>query len=1734
MEGDIRVMEDLKNQIERGRANFKKSPKDRVSEPYVRARLEGVEELIQKFLKKHESIISKYKEELLDKTSYIQDDVFDCGYESYIVYKGELNAALKAMEPCKSTNSASLDIRKNMIAKLPKITIPDFSGKYSEWSSFKDLFVSLVHDNPALDDVQRLHYLKTQVKGEAEQVIKHIPITHANYTKCWDLLKTRYDNKRYMSNCILKRLFSQRIMNCESAQALKDLLNTTCDCMHELSNLGINISSWDTIVIYIVSSKLDVETRKQWELHVNIACEELPSLDQFKEFLESRFRALEFIEPAKNKPKPNQNNSPKVLHAISNTSQSISCPHCNGAHRLYSCDQFAKEDVNNRQEIVKSLKLCYNCFGSGHTGKYCRLTTKCRICKGKHHTLIHGKSNNPLTVAVATEVSGNDNHLPESSSETNEITNIASHFVTGEVYNQTLLATALIKAESSNGYPQILRALLDQGSQASFISEAAVQLLRLNKIAVKSSISGLGDGQSDLTSKAMVMVNIRSLHDPTFKLQVKAYVLNTVTSVLPEKKFVFPDWEELGRITLADPQYNSPNKIDILLGSEVYCRILKKGLIRNSNGSTIAQDTYLGWVLSGQVGGCDEGKQNCHNVIVNLHVKLEENEFLKKFWELESEPSSIEAKVLTPEEQACEEYFKKTTRRDDSGRYVVKLPFRPDVAPNYGDTRSVAVKRLMSLERRLNKEEKLKDDYAQVLREYTDLDHMEKIPASERKPDIGRVWLPHHAVVRSDKTTTKTRVVFNASSRSAANNVTLNETLMVGPTIQPDLRHTIIRWRLHPVCLTADIIKMYRQIRVAEEDADYQRIVWREDTKDEVHDYRLLTVTFGTSCAPYLAVKALQQVAIDEGENYPLAASRVKTDFYMDDLLTGCQSDTEAVVMYTQMNELLDKGGFKLQKWASNRRGLLEELKENTELDREFGEEDLTKVLGLSWNRRTDDFDYSVKLSSDSAGPQTKREIIGEICRLYDPLGWVSPCIITAKIFIQKLWTAGLDWDDKLPEELLREWERYREELSRLVNFHIPRWMQTTTSDVQVELQGFCDASSAAYAAVVYIRCIAADGKVETHLVTAKTKVAPIKQVSIPRLELCGAVLVAKLLLEVAEVLNVKKSDLHAWTDSSIVLAWLSDHPSRWKTFVANRTSEILNLLDSSQWSYVQSKQNPADCASRGILPSELIENELWKYGPDWLRDNVLPYGKPRAIYTKTDLEAKVIKSHATVTENTCSEVELWSKFSSLRKLIRVVAYCRRFLRLKDPENKSKRITYLTASEIQDSLTCCVRQHQARSFHDEIGSLLKHKNISNKSKLSALNPFLDKNGILRVGGRIERSDLPDGNKHPMIICGDSPVAKLIVADAHEKTLHGGQQLTCSYIRSKYWVTKLKNLVRSHIHGCVGCIRNAARTKTQLMGQLPSCRVTPSKPFLHSGVDYAGPINIRVSKGRGHRSYKGYICLFVCMATRAVYIDAVSDLTSEGFLSVFKRFVARRGRCSHLWSDNGTNFVGASKELKTLLFNERSSFNDDVAASLANNGTEWRFIPPHSPNFGGLWEAGIKSTKHHLRRVIGDSTLTYEEVATVLAQIEACLNSRPLSQLSTDPDDPTVLTPGHFLMGEPPLLAPDQNYEGIEATGLRRWQLTQRMVQHFWRRWSREYITHFFQRYKWNVKTPELKIGDVVLVKEDHLPPAKWLYGRVVAVHPGQDNLIRVVSLKCKNSVIRRPTSKLCPLPINDE
>ena len=492
----------------------------------------------------------------------------------------------------------------------------------------------------------------------------------------------------------------------------------------------------------------------------------------------------------------------------------------------------------------------------------------------------------------------------------------------------------------------------------------------------------------------------------------------------------------------------------------------------------------------------------------------------------------------------------------------------------------------------------------------------------------------------------------------------------------------------------------------------------------------------------------------------------------------------------------------------------------------------------------------------------------------------------------------------------------------------------------------------------------------------------------------------------------------------------------------------------------------------------------------------------------------------------------LIEKFSKLQRLFRVTAFILRFA--SNARGCGTRLVGpLSVQEHQRARTAIHQLCQRETFAEELESLQRGNVLKATSILIALNPFLDPHGILRVGGRLHYAPITPAQKHPVIIGRRTHLAKLICEEAHQQTLHGGVNTVQAWIRQRYWIPRSRTLIKQVLHHCVRCLRLRGTSGQQLMGSLPGVRLQPMKPFLRTGVDYAGPLQIRMAKGRGNKSHKGYIVVFVCLSTKAVHLDAVTDLTSDAFLAAFRRFTARRGRCGQLWSDNGTTFHGADTQLRQM-FKNASKFHNNIVDELANGETEWKFIPPYSPHFGGLWEAAVKSAKSHLRKVIGDATLTYEELATLLCQIEACLNSRPLTSLSDDPHDLTPLTPGHFLVGDSITALPEPFSTQPPYRELSRWKLLTNMRDHFWHRWKTEYLHQLQQRPKWKNRRENLQKGDLVLVKDELTPPTRWPLARIVEIHPGADGLVRVVTLQTASRTINRTISKIVPLPVRDD
>lgn len=518
---------------------------------------------------------------------------------------------------------------------------------------------------------------------------------------------------------------------------------------------------------------------------------------------------------------------------------------------------------------------------------------------------------------------------------------------------------------------------------------------------------------------------------------------------------------------------------------------------------------------------------------------------------------------------------------------------------------------------------------------------------------------------------------------------------------------------------------------------------------------------------------------------------------YVDDFISGCDTVEEAQILQADVVNVFQRGGFNIRKWASNSQRVLDSIPEpNREgvTSLNICRESVLKTLGLFWHTQEDEFHFVVNLSEKPA-KSSMRTLLSDVSKLFDPLGILAPVIITAKILYQSLWRKGLNWDDELPEDITNEWLSLRSKLFELENIKIPRHVGVSKL-CSIEYHGFCDASMKAYSAVVYCRTFY-QGIYNVQLLTSKTRVAPIKTVSLPNLELCGATLLSKLMTKVRVAMELD-AKLFAWTDSTIVLDWLRNNEHK-QVFVANRISIILDHLKPTNWHHVRSKDNPADVASRGICPSMLLEHTLWWNGPSWLKLAIEDW--PTSKNRDHSNHQEIVEIHIAATKIEYDDVlsKIMERFSSLDKLVRVISRCIYFYnKLRKNNNQVYTHTYLTADDHRYSMHILIKHVQLLNYENEIKLLKKSLGLG-KSKIASLYPYLDNEGIIRVGGRLHNAEIHHDQKHPILLPSNHHLTKLVITKVHLDTLHGGVKLTNATIRQQYWVPNARTSIRYIIH-----------------------------------------------------------------------------------------------------------------------------------------------------------------------------------------------------------------------------------------------------------------------------------------------------------------------------------------------
>ncbi|GBL84606.1 hypothetical protein AVEN_191071-1 [Araneus ventricosus] len=1592
-------------------------------------------------------------------------------------------------------NNDALD-KFEIKTKIPPLVLPEFSGKYEEFSSFKAQFDDLITNNIQLSQSQKLYYLRSCLTHDARDLSSNFD----NFESLYEALVTRYDNERLIVDIHVQNILKFEKIQSESAKEIRNMIDCIQKNLRALKALKYEQNKLsDVLLINILIQKLDKESRKSFELfHVS---NNVPTFEQFIKFLEQRESVLLSInrniasgnaKNSTNKNLPNFTNKSSKAFMI-NENKRKSCVVCKkSVHPIFRCHTFLNLSIEERLKLIRLHKICDLCLKMNHKKYECYSQYKC-VCGARHNKLICESGDSTKTVSTeCAKENGKVNktfespHDKDSTSQSN-----ASVLSNCGKRKNILFSTAEIYLHTANNQRIKIRAILDSASNVCVLSKKISNSLGLKKQKIKTPVSGLNGLWQNIEWKVKTFI---SNEDRSFNEQVEFLIVDEITELNPSQTLDITNVEIPQFLNLADKSFYEANEINALISADIFFKVLKHNTYK-VNEEFFFKESQFGWIACGKLQEKEVSKQNQFFLARNDTLQ----DTLKHFFDLEG--LGIRDDPVSNEKDQAMEIFNETVEFKND-RYVVHLSFRKsydELSNNY----SLAKQRFQNLWRRFSHDPELHQQYREIIRDYVEQGIIEEVKDNIKVNESNKplYYLPHQAVRKEGRLTSKTRIVFDAGSHQN-NELSLNDCLWPGKNLNPNLLDLLIDFRLNKTAVCSDIKQAFLQICLAEEHKDAARFFWSNEEpcvhkKPKLHVYRFNRVNFGVSSSPFLLAATIRHHIEKYINDYPDTVLLLDKCFYVDDLISGGKDFEEALQLSRSAKNIMEAAGMDLRKWISNDANLMEQWKKEKfdvyPVDKTISlGVNTTKVLGLSWETHEDylKMDTRSLLEFVSIDKNTKRFILQAVGRIFDPLGLITPFTIRVKCLIQDLWSEKIPWDDPLPPHIEREWKRWCEELPHLENLKIPRLVLDSTLDEDIiELHSFCDASKKAYGAAIYLKSRTRNG-ISVKLVTSKSRVAPLNGVTLPRLELLGALIAARLTFKVGKILNSKRSCVqYHWTDSKIVLFWIKGSKTRWKQFVANRVNEITSLTDPNSWYHCAGKENPADLLSRGVSADCLVtSNTRWWTGAEFLSDPKFPEN-----FQSVDSDLDYL------TENE-------------KETIVFISNCR---------NKVKRPEPLTVEEIRNTENKLI-QHAQISLFDKKGL---------PSNISNLFPFVDEEGIVRVGGRLENASVPYPHKHPAILPKGSKLSKIYFESLHRRLFHVGPLGLLNAVRLKFWPLSGRSIARKTVHQCVTCFKSRPILSSQIMGNLPSERVNISSPFTITGLDLCGPYLVKYKNQRNGTLNKVYICVCICFSTKAIHLELLSDLTSDALIATLKRFTSRRGRCSKIYTDNATNFVGSNSKLKK--FYKLINFPDENLANyFTSEGIDWNFIPPKSPHFGGLWEAGVKSVKHHLKRTIGNLHFTYEEFETIMIQTEGILNSRPLTPLSSDEDNFDVLTPGHDFRGRPISSIPEPFLTDINENRLSRWQKTTKVVQLIWKKWKSDYLNTLQARSKWMAEKDDLIIGQMVLIKDDFLPINNWLLGRILEVYYGSDGKVRVVKVRTKSGNFKRTINKIAVLPID--
>ena len=1659
---------------------------------------------------------------------------------------------------------------------IPKQEISSFDGDPAEYYMFIHNFEVNI-ESKVVDSNSRLTYLLQYCQGKAKRSIENCVLFGSDgYVKAREILQMQYGHPHVVAHSMLDKLCSRNQIKPNDVDALWDLAREVQSCQITLSKIGGHTSTDQLLKIQrILPFRLQGEWAKRASAVIQIGRE--PTLDDMSRFIQNSALTSSTVfgrcvgqypnsELMKPKVKVKGGSGPRAgsfaVTAGNVKQQPVSkpvhvfnakvCVCCSGSHKLEDCHNFKQMSLENRLSLVREKRMCDNCFYPYHYARGCMSKAACTHdgCGKKHHTLLHFSQDSSgsvgtqvkQTAAPTSQTSSNavfestghaNNNTGNDEGNSESLVQVASSFATDSSRVGVYLRVVPVVVKGPDREIETL-ALLDNGSQISLCSKKLFELVGIQgedrplTMSTMNGVKHMDAAESNIIVKSVTGSDV-------IEMSVTAVDNMPVSCTLPSLKDV-SKWKHLSNVEF-HKHCSGNSEVLLLIGADVPEVFWVLEERRGGKKQPYAIKSILGWTLSGPANS-----PSTEEVGVGCFLVTDLMGQVKKFWETDFGDSLLKSDKdvgMSVEDRRAKAIMDDTVTMSD-GHYMLGLLWRsPD--PYLPDNYQMAKSRLSILKRKFLRDKSLHEKYTEVVEGYLEKGFGRVVPQttesqSESKTEL-RWYLPHHPVYHPHKPG-KTRVVFDCSANYGG--TSLNDQLLKGPDFLNRLVGVLTRFREERVAIVADVEAMFHHVRVIERDCGALRFLWwpHGDIAKEPVDHQMLVHIFGATSSPSCASYALRKSATDNASDFDkLTVSTVLNDFYVDDCLESVKTTEVAKRLVSQLCAILAKGGFRLTKWLSNVREVIVSIPEQERAgsvkDIDLDHLPIERTLGVQWNVEGDSFEFHVVLKQKE---ETRRGILSMISSIFDPLGFLAPFILLAKLLLQELCRQGLDWDQTVSAKDLGLWQDWLADLPKLSEVSIPRCFHPVDFEpVTYQLHSFSDASNSAYASVTYLRMVDGAGRVHCAFVMGKSRLSPLKVISIPRLELSAALLAVNVCQIVKAELRYPISDVMFWTDSTAVLHYIQNESRRFHTFVANRVAKIQSVTIPSQWHYVDSKQNPADDGSRGLRIDEFIENDRWLKGPEflWKDPGFWPESPMASERTVTDWaqDPEVRKETQMVSMVTDEENVLQkylSSFSSWFKLKRAVAWLLRFrqyllTRKRSPQEvNGLKKSPLTVSELKHAEKSVIAFVQRECFPDVVQALKGSKGTPVKlsGNLVKLCPML-KDGILRVGGRLREAPLQEDVKHPMILPSDHHVTRLIIGHYHELVGHSGAGMTWSSLRQRYWILKGGATVRHVIGKCFPCRRRNAPLGEQIMGELPVARVTPEQPpFTNTGVDYFGPIMVK----QGRSQVKRYGCLFTCLAIRAVHLEVAHTLNTDSFLNALRRFMNRRGVPKRIFSDNGTNFIGGERELREGI----QSFNQQkIHGILLQKEVEWNFNPPLASHMGGVWERMVKSVKKIMKALLKEQVVRDEILLTIFSEVESILNSRPITEIHQDAKDSEPLTPNHLLLLRPNTCLPPGVFQKVDGFGIRAWRQAQYLADRFWQRWLKEYLPLLQLRQRWTVPRRNLKVGDLVLVLDESVPRGQWPMGRVIKVYPDKAGWVRQVDVRVSAKDLKRPITKLC-------